>query len=87
MNGYSGLVVFEAGGESVYLDVTIDDLDAPAWVGLGDLAEPLSDLDAADAYQVRLLGDGHVRHGQTASAHVERDADGALRFLGRAAFV
>jgi hypothetical protein len=87
MVGYSGLVVFEADGESVYLDVTIDDLDAAGWVGLADLAEPLSGLSTVGACRVKLVGDGHERRGQTASAQVDCDPDGALRFGGQTAFV
>jgi hypothetical protein len=87
MTGYSGRVVFDADGESVYVDITIDDLDAAGWVGRGDLAEPLSGLSAIGSYEVRLIGDGHARRGQTASARVDCDPDGALRFGGRTAFL
>jgi len=87
MMGYSGLVVFEADGESVYLDVTIDDLDAPGWVGRGDLAAPLLDFSSAGPYQVKLIGHGHERRGQTANAQVDYGSDGALRFGGQTVFV
>jgi len=86
MTGYAGLVTFEDDGESVYLDVTIDDLDASGWVGLGVLAESLSDLASVGLHQVKLIGGDHARHGQTASAQVDRDANGALRFGGRTPF-
>ena len=87
MTSYSGLVVFEADGELVYLDVTIDDLDAPDWVGRGDLTAALSDLSSVGPYQVKLIGGRHERHGQTASADVDRGSDGALRFGGQTVFV
>jgi hypothetical protein len=86
MTGYSGLVFFEVDGEWVYLDVTIDDLDAAGWIGRGDLAEPLSDLNSVGLCQVKLIGDGHGRRGQTASAQIDCDADGALRLGGCTSF-
>jgi len=83
---YSGLVVFEAADEAVYLNVTIDDLDASDWIGLGDLAEPLFGLSAAAPYEIKLVGAEHERQGQTARAHVDCDGDGALRLGGRTPF-
>jgi len=82
---YNGPIAFDASGDTVYLELTIDDLDSPNWVGQG---HDVPGATAIGAYEVKLIDNDHGRRGQTATGEIEREVedDGVLRFAGRTAF-
>jgi len=84
---YFGPVVFDGVDDTVYLELSIDDLDSPEWIGLGTPGHDVPGSTAVGEYRVKLIGVGNPRRGQSAMAQVEYEVeDGVLRFAGRTSF-
>jgi hypothetical protein len=84
---YDGPIAFDESGDTVYVELTIDDLDASDWIGVAGAGHEVPGVTAAGEYEVKLIGNGHERRGQTASAAIELEVeDGVLRFVGRSSF-
>ena len=84
---YFGPVAFDGSDDTVYLELTIDDLDSPTWVGVSTTGHEVPGATAVGSYKVKLLGNGHHRRGQTATAEIEFEVeDAVLRFAGRTPF-
>ncbi|TMK66916.1 MAG: hypothetical protein E6G14_15835 [Actinobacteria bacterium] len=84
---YFGPVVFDGVDDTVYLELSIDDLDSPDWIGLGTPGHDVPGSTAVGEYRVKLIGVGNPRRGQSAMAQVEYEVeDGVLRFAGRTSF-
>jgi hypothetical protein len=84
---YDGPIAFDESGDTVYVELTIDDLDASDWIGVAGAGHEVPGVTAAGEYEVKLIGNGHERRGQTASAAIELEVeDGVLRFEGRSSF-
>ena len=83
---YVGGISFDEAGDTVYVEVDIDDLDSPRWVGVGQ-DDAVPGITEVGEYSVKLVDNPHPRRGQTATAFLEQEAeDGALRLVGRTPF-
>jgi hypothetical protein len=84
---YVGTVSLDGADDTVYLELTIDDLDSAEWIGAGTPGNEVPGVTAAGEYRVKLIDGGHPRRGQTAVGAVEVELeDAVLRLLGRTAF-
>lgn len=84
---YFGAVSLDGSDDTVYLELSIDDLDSVGWVGAGTPGSEVPGVTEVGEYRVKLTSTGHPRRGQTATAAVEFEVeDAVLRLIGRSAF-
>jgi hypothetical protein len=84
---YEGSVSVEGSDDTMYLELTIDDVDAPDWVGTGAPDGEVPGVTAVGEYSVKLIDNGHSRRGQRATAVIEFEVeDAVLRLHGRTPF-
>ncbi|MFI5046776.1 MAG: hypothetical protein ACHQIG_06900 [Acidimicrobiia bacterium] len=87
MENYFGAVSIDGSDEILYLELSIDDLDSPGWIGAGKPGSEVPGVTTAGDYCVKLMGAEHPRRGQTATAAIEVELeDAVLRLAGRTAF-
>ncbi len=87
MEQYFGPVSVDGSDDTMYLELSIDDLDSPGWVGAGTPGNEVPGITAVGEYRVKLIGSGHHRRGQTATAAIEVEVeDAVLRLSGRTPF-
>jgi hypothetical protein len=58
---YDGPIAFDESGDTVYVELTIDDLDASDWIGVAGAGHEVPGVTAAGEYEVKLIGNGHER--------------------------
>jgi hypothetical protein len=84
---YFGTVSFDGSEDTIYLEMAIDDLDSPAWIGIGTAGQEVPGITTVGEYCVKLIDKPNPRRGQTATAGVEIEVEnGVLRFVGRTPF-
>jgi len=87
MEQYQGTVSFDGPDDTIYLEIDIDDLDSPTWIGRGTVGSEVPGITEVGKYVVKLVDNPHPRRGQTAQAAVETEVeDGVLRLVGRRPF-
>jgi hypothetical protein len=84
---YAGRISFDSSDETVYMQISIDDLDSAAWIGVEPSGHTVPGITEKGNYVVKLLEDAHPRRGQTARAEIQNEVeDGVLRLVGQTAF-
>jgi hypothetical protein len=84
---YVGPVSIEGSEDTMYFELTIDDVDSGGWIGTGRPESEVPEVTAVGVYSVKLVGVAHPRRGQKATAAIDVEAeDGVLRLQGRTAF-
>jgi hypothetical protein len=87
MEQYSGLVSVDGQDDTVYLELSINDLDSSGWVGAGAIGSVVPGITVVGEYEVTLIDSGHHRRGQTATASVEVEVvDAELHLCGLTPF-
>jgi hypothetical protein len=84
---YVGPVSVEGSEDTVYFELTIDDVDSGRWIGTGRPEGEVPGITTVGEYSVKLIGADHPRRGQKATAAVDVEVeDGVLRLQGKTAF-